>query len=157
MLDPRQRMAVNDLIVASAMAVDRDDLEGWLDCFDGECSYTIMPRENRERNYAVGLISCPTRAILTDRIVVLRKASKFNPHYDRHILGGTQILGVNGSLVRAETNFAVIQTTKEGVSKLFCAGCYEDRINLTGEAPKLKERVVLLDTFAVPNLIATPL
>lgn len=156
-LNADQRMAVADLVLAAAMLLDRDKLEDWLGCFARECSYSVMPRENRERNLPIAVIGCPSRAVLTDRVTVLRQAAKFNPHYDRHILGPTQILVAGGDSVTAETNFTIVQTTLEGTSKLFVAGCYEDSIVFENGDAKLKNRVVLLDTFAVPNLIATPL
>src|SRR5580704_13330161 len=97
----------------------------WLETFDPEARYQVIPRENRDLGLPIALISCTSREILADRINVLQSASKFNPHYDRHILGRTEIKSVNGQLVATETNFMIVQSSMEGISQLFCAGCYE--------------------------------
>lgn len=156
-LDPAQHIAVDDLIGDSAMLIDAGKFEEWVAFFEPEGRYIVIPRENREQGYDVALISCLSRNILADRITVLHRASKFNPHYDRHILSRTRIVGVEGKVVTAHTNFMIAQTTLEGTSKLFCAGCYEDKIAIGNGAAQFRERVAIIDTFSVPNLIATPI
>lgn len=150
------RQAAADLILDSVMLIDRVDLDGWIACFDETSSYTVLPRENRDRGYTAAVISCPTLDIIKDRLMVLEKSSKYNPHWDRHFLNGTQFLSYEDGIVTAQTNFMIVQSSLEGFSKLFVAGCYEDRIVMTDAGAKLRERVVVLDTFSVPNLIATP-
>lgn len=151
------KAAVEQLVVDSAMYIDRDEMDRWLDCFEESSSYVVMPRENRVLGLPVGIIHCATKDQIRDRIVCLRHANKFNPHFDRHIVGASRIVSVEGDLARSETNFMVVQTTKTGESRLFCAGCYEDVIRLHADTPRFVERIVLVDTFAVPTLLATPL
>jgi anthranilate 1,2-dioxygenase small subunit len=151
------RILVEDLITESAMLVDSLVLDRWLDCFQPDSRYMVIPKENRDRGLPAAIINCQTRAILEDRITVLHKASKFNPHVDRHILGRTRFLDEKDGVVKTETNFMIVQSTMEGFSKLFCAGVYEDSIQVTDGNAKFKERVAVVDTFSVPNLIATPI
>ena len=49
------------------------------------------------------------------------------------------------------------QTDPEGETRLFATGLYRDRIERAGDALRIAEKLVLLDTFAVPTLLATPL
>ena len=63
---------------------------------------------------------------------------------------------VADGVATVETNFLVVQTNKTGESRLFCAGCYEDRIRVRGDTAKFAERIAVLDTFSVPTLLATP-
>lgn len=156
-LDPAQHILIEDLIGDSAMLINEGKFEEFVASFEEDGRYIVLPRENREQGYEVALISCLSRAVLEDRILVLRRASKFNPHYDRHILSRTRIKSVEGDVVTAHTNFMVVQSTLEGMSKLFCAGCYEDRIKLGADKATFVERVAIIDTFSVPNLIATPI
>jgi anthranilate 1,2-dioxygenase small subunit len=51
----------------------------------------------------------------------------------------------------------VFQTDVEGESRLFATGLYQDTLVLAGGELKIADKVVLLDTFAVPHLLATPL
>lgn len=148
---------VEQLVLAAAMHIDRGELDRWLDCFEETSSYVVMPRENRVLGLPVGIIHCASKDQMRDRIVCLEHANKFNPHYDRHIVSASWIGAIEGELVRAETNFMVVQTSKTGESRLFCAGCYEDTIRFANGTARFAERIVLVDTFAVPTLLATPL
>jgi anthranilate 1,2-dioxygenase small subunit len=56
-----------------------------------------------------------------------------------------------------EANYAVFQTTLEGQSKLFSVGRYRDKIRLEGGTLRFCEKYVVVDTFSIPTLLATPL
>lgn len=154
--DPQVKEMVEQLILDSAMFIDRDELDRWMDCFEPEARYVVLPRENRALGLPVGIIHCENRARLEDRIVCLRHANKFNPHYDRHILSMSRIRSVENAIATAETNFMIVQTNKTGESRLFCAGVYEDRIRVNPDRARFVERIAVLDTFAIPTLLATP-
>ena len=154
--DPQLRGMVDHLLTRSVLLIDRDDLDGWLDCFEAESRYVVMPRDNRERGFPAALIHCDNKDRLRDRVVCLRHANKFNPHYDRHIVGAGNIHTVVDGVATVESSFMIVQTTLTGVSTLFCAGGYEDRIRVTGAEAKFVERIAVLDTFSVPTLLATP-
>lgn len=147
---------VERLLVDSAMFIDRDELDAWMACFEDEARYIVMPRENRALGLPVGIIHCENKARLEDRIVCLRHANKYNPHFDRHILSMPRILSVEGGVAAVETNFMVVQTNKTGESHLFCAGVYEDRIRVGDDTAKFAERIVVVDTFSIPTMLATP-
>ncbi len=155
-VDAAVREQVERLVVDSAMFIDRDELDAWVDCFEPDGRYIVLPRENRILGHPVGIIHCENRARIQDRIVCLSHANKYNPHFDRHIVSASRINDVTDGVAEVETNFLVVQTTKTGESRLFCAGCYEDRIRVTGDTAKFAERIAVLDTFSVPTLLATP-
>ena len=155
-IDPTVRELIERLVVDSAMFIDRDELDAWVACFEPEGRYIVMPRENRILGLPVGIIHCENRARIEDRIACLRHANKYNPHFDRHIISASRINAVADGVAEVETNFLVVQTTKTGESRLFCAGCYEDRIRLRGDTAKFAERIAVLDTFSVPTLLASP-
>ena len=142
-----------DFVVREARLLDEQRFDEWLGLFAAECRYQIIPRENFDRGLPAALIFCDNRAMLEDRIRALREANKFNIHSDRHLIGLPRIL--DGSLVEAP--FAVYQTDQEGESRLFATGLYRDRLELAGSRLKIHDKLILLDTFAVPSLLATPL
>jgi len=155
-LDADRKSRVERLIVDSAMFIDRDELDAWMACFEEDGRYIVMPRENRQLGLPVGVIHCENRARIEDRIVCLRHANKYNPHFDRHILSLPRILDCENGIASVETSFMIVQTSKTGESRLFCAGVYEDRIRVdTGQA-RFVERIAVIDTFAVPTMLATP-
>lgn len=147
------RAAVCDLLAEYGALIDAAKFDEWLDLFAEECRYQVIPRENFDRGLPVALIFCDSRAMLEDRIRALREANKYNIHTDRHIIGLPRIL--DGDLVEAP--FAVYQTDQEGESRLFATGLYRDRLAAVGPRLKIRDKLILLDTFAVPSLLATPL
>jgi anthranilate 1,2-dioxygenase small subunit len=148
------RDAVCDLLAEYGSLIDEGKFEEWLDLFAAECSYQVMPRENFDRGMPAALIFCDSRAMLEDRIRALREANKYNIHTDRHIIGLPRTLQ-GGVLVEAP--FAVYQTDQEGETRLFATGLYRDRLEIVSRRLKIRDKLILLDSFAVPSLLATPL
>jgi anthranilate 1,2-dioxygenase small subunit len=77
----------------------------------------------------------------------LRVASNYNIHSDRHVTGPPRIVAA----------FAVYQTEQENDTRLLATGLYRDRLEREGKALKISEKTVLVDSFAVLSLLATPL
>lgn len=153
----RDRFALYELFVAYGALIDAGEFDGWLGLFAERCTYHIMPRENYERGLPAGLVFCDSRAVLEDRIGALREANKYNIHWDRHLIGLPRLVGEEGGEALVEAPFAVFQTDQEGETRLFATGLYRDRIVGDTGALKFRDKLVLLDTFAVPSLLATPL
>lgn len=151
------RQQLYDLFAEYGARLDAADYDGWLGLFAAECAYQVLPRENADAGLPAALIFCDTRATLEDRIRALQDANKFNIHTDRHLIGLPRLIGAEGDSARVEAPFAVFQTDQDGATILFATGLY--RTKLVTEAGRLKiaDKLVLLDTFAVPSLLATPL
>ena len=150
------RGAVCDLLAEYGALIDMAKFDEWLDLFAEECRYQIIPRENFDRGLPAGLVFCDSRAMLEDRIRALREANKYNIHSDRHLIGLPRIAGEDGGVLLVEAPFAVYQTDQEGETRLFATGLYRDWI-VALPRPKFRDKLVLLDSFAVPSLLATPL
>ena len=148
---------VEDFILRSALMIDNGQFDDWLGCFADESLYIVIPRENKVRVLPGALIHCENKARLIDRITSLRVANKTNPHSDRHILSGSLITEISGDIASVQSSFLVVQTNLYGASILFCTGCYEDKIKLANDGEKLIERYVVVDSFSIPTMLATPL
>ena len=148
------RGAVCDLLAEYGALIDMAKFDEWLDLFAAECRYQIVPRENFDRGLPAALVFCDNRAMLEDRIRALREANKYNIHTDRHVIGLPRIFEDGRAL---EAPFAVFQTDQEGETRLFATGFYRDRLEILGRGLKIRDKLILLDTFAVPTLLATPL
>ena len=146
--------AVYDLFAEYGALIDLAKFDDWLDLFADECNYQILPWENFDRGLPAALVFCDSRAVLEDRLRALREANKYNIHTDRHLIGLPRILDDG---IAAEAPFVVYQTDQEGETRLFATGLYRDRLQLVGSRLKIRDKLVLLDTFAVPTLLATPL
>ena len=151
------RFALYDLFAVYGALIDAADFDAWLALFAATCTYHIVPRENYERGLPAGLVYCDNRELLEDRIHALREANKYNIHTDRHLIGLPRLIGEGGDAKLVEAPFAVYQTDQEGETRLFATGLYRDRIVAAAGGLKFRDKLVLLDTFAVPTLLATPL
>jgi len=151
------RFALYDLFATYGALIDAAEYDAWLALFAVTCTYRIVPLENYERGLPAGLVYCDSRAMLEDRIRALREANKYNIHTDRHLIGLPRLVGEAGDATLVEAPFAVYQTDQEGETRLFAAGLYRDRIVVEAGSLKFRDKLVLLDTFAVPSLLATPL
>jgi anthranilate 1,2-dioxygenase small subunit len=147
-------IAVYDHFAEYGALIDMAKFDEWLDLFAEECRYRIIPRENFDRGLPAALVFCDSRAMLEDRIRALREANKYNIHTDRHVIGLPRIVEDG---VTAEAPFAVYQTDQEGETRLFATGLYRDLLVSAGSRLRIRDKLVLLDTFAVPTLLATPL
>lgn len=151
------REAARDLLDEYVELIDADRLEEWLALFAEDCVYRVNARENEEQNLPAPILLCTNKNMLRDRITSLRNANEYNLHYDRHLVSGIRVKDTVDGIARVEANYAVIQTDMEGRSRIFSVGRYRDRVRWEGERLVLVEKLVVMDTFAVPTLLATPL
>jgi anthranilate 1,2-dioxygenase small subunit len=151
------RLALIDLFARYGALIDAGQYDEWLQLFAEECRYQVLPRENFERGLPAALIFCNTRAMLEDRIRALLEANKYNIHTDRHLIGLPHFVAAEGDGISVEAPFAVFQSDQEGESRLFATGLYRDRLIRSPGGFAIRDKLVLLDTFAVPSLLATPL
>jgi anthranilate 1,2-dioxygenase small subunit len=158
MIPGELRQAAQDLMDEYGERIDSDRLEEWLDLFTEDCVYRVMPRENVEQNLPAPLMLCTNKNQLRDRIVALRRANEFNLHYDRHVIGGVRVRPASAAgLWQVEASYAVFQTTLEGQSRLFSVGRYHDTLRAEGGTLLFREKLVVVDSFSIPTLLATPL
>jgi anthranilate 1,2-dioxygenase small subunit len=151
------RDLVYDLFAAYGALLDGAKYDEWLELFAEECRYNVVSRENYDQGLPAALIFCDSRAVLEDRIRALREANKYNIHTDRHLIGLPRLLSPDADGPAVEAPFALFQTDQEGATRLFAAGLYRDRLEMAAGSLKIRDQLVLLDTFAVPTLLATPL
>jgi len=152
-----ERRAIDDLISDYAEFIDSDRLEDWLDFFVEDCIYKIIPKENVDQGLPLTLMLCENKNMLRDRIASLREANIYNIHTDRHIVSGIRVHGKTNGAYDVTANYAVFQTNQEGATRVFSVGVYHDKIVFDGGVPKFKEKVVIVDTAAIPTLLSTPL
>lgn len=137
--------------------IDEDRLEQWPDLFVDDCVYQVISRENADRGLPTSAIYCDSRGMLVDRIVALRHANIYARHYYRHVLSNVNVKGLDGHELVVQSNYMVLQTLVEGDTHVFNAGKYLDRMVATPEGLRFKSKVVVFDTYRIPNLLVTPL
>jgi anthranilate 1,2-dioxygenase small subunit len=140
-----------------AATLDRQDLTAWVDCFTEDAFYTVISRENVERNQPVGLIYCEGRGMIADRAFALLKTAMFGPRYLRHMVSDLSVaMQLDGS-VRAGANFVVFEVlTDRPDARVLLVGEYRDVFVREGDALKLKERRCVYDNLLIPTALCIP-
>ncbi len=148
---------VSKLLSDYVECIDDDRLEDWPDLFVEDCLYQVIARENADRGLPTSAMYCDSRGMLRDRVVALRHANIYAKHYSRHLLSNVNVKGVQDGEVVVQSNYVVLQTLVEGDTRVFNAGKYLDRIVATPDGLRFKRKVVVFDTYRIPNLLVTPL
>lgn len=157
-LSPQElQFQVEQLLGAYVEAIDDDQLEKWPEFFVDECVYKIISRENADSGLPAATMFCDSKGMLRDRVVALRHANIYARHYYRHLLSNILVKEVDGLVACVQSNYLVLQTLLNGDTKVFNAGKYLDRVVFTEQGPRFLEKVVVFDTYRIPNLLVTPI
>jgi anthranilate 1,2-dioxygenase small subunit len=157
MISAAERDGVLAVLADYGWLIDEGRFDEWLDLFVEDCVYKVVPRENLTLGLPGCLMLCENKDMLRDRVTALREANKFNIHVPRHVIGLPRVTRVAADLLAVETAYTVFQSDQDGESRLFSVGSYLDRLQLVGGAPRFKEKLVIVDSFAIPSLLAAPL
>jgi anthranilate 1,2-dioxygenase small subunit len=158
---PALYVQIEDLNARYAQAIDDDQLEAWPEFFTADGTYAIVPRENIELGYEIAIVSCRNRAMMTDRVFAIRKASLYGPHRYRHIISRSLISAGDDDTIGAVTPFVVFQMRTDPIDfgrvETYALGEYRDVYVQTDDGLRLKSRLAVLDNSTVKTLLATPL
>lgn len=136
-----------------AAAIDDDRLEDWPGFFVDDCLYKITSADNLRDGNEAGIVFADSRAMLSDRVLALRRANIYERQTYRHIVGTPRLIGPN----EAETPFLVVRTMRDGRMDLFAAGRYRDQLQDDAGTPRFKQRIVICDSSHFDTLVAIPL
>lgn len=151
---------VERLLAEYAGCIDDDALERWPEFFTQDCLYRILTRDGYRNRWPAGVLHCEGRGMLADRILSMRRANIFEPHWYRHLVSSTRLKGEAGIDAgggwRLHSNFAIVRTMQTGEQALFLAGFYDDLV--VEQAGKLlfREKTVVLDSNRVDTLLVIP-
>lgn len=152
-----ERDGVLALLAEYGWLIDEGRFDDWLDLFAEDCVYKVVPRENLAFGLPGCLMLCESKDMLRDRVMALREANKFNIHVPRHMIGLPRVTRGPADVLAVEAAYTVYQSDQEGESRLYSVGCYLDRVSTAGGVLRFKEKLVIVDSFAIPSLLATPL
>jgi anthranilate 1,2-dioxygenase small subunit len=140
-----------------AEKLDRGDLTAWVDCFTEDGFYTVISRENFERNHPVGLIYCEGRAMIADRAFALLRTAMFGPRCLRHMISNLSVAPEENGTVRARANFIVFEMLMDRPEpRVLLVGEYRDMFAPEGPTLKLKERRCVYDSLLIPTALCIP-
>jgi len=137
--------------------IDQDDLERWPTFFTDDGLYRITTRDNYERGMPASFFYCNGRGMLHDRVLALRRANIYEPHYYRHLVSGTRLVCQEPTGWRFHTNFQVIRTMKTGEMSVFAVGFFNDLIVVSETQVLFKEKIVVCDSSRIDTLLVIPI
>ncbi|HTV28304.1 MAG TPA: aromatic-ring-hydroxylating dioxygenase subunit beta [Xanthobacteraceae bacterium] len=138
--------------------LDQQDLMAWVDCFTEDAFYTVISRENFDRDLPVGLIYCEGRGMIHDRAFALLKTAMFGPRYLRHMVANLIVMpaGPDGT-IHARANYVVFEVlTNRPEARLHQIGEYRDIFRRADGDLRLQERRCVYDNLLVPTALCIP-
>ena len=155
--DTALRLGIHELIAAYAETIDEDRLEEWPDLFGEPCKYLVTSRANHEAGMRQGVMYCATKGMMHDRVYAIRRATLFEPHRYRHVVGPIRVKSVAEGIATVHSHFMAARIMADGSMSLFAVGRYLDKIDVAGERFVFRERLAVLDSEKIDTLLAIPL
>jgi anthranilate 1,2-dioxygenase small subunit len=151
-----ERLMLMDLLAAYAARLDENALDAWLELFAEPAVYTLTTRENVMQRLPGSLLCCEGKDMLRDRVFYLQRGSAYTYTYARHLVSMSSARKLTDGSFELAANFALFQTDLEGESRLFGVGQYNDTVVVQEGAGRFLKKTVVLDTAAIPTLLAAP-
>jgi anthranilate 1,2-dioxygenase small subunit len=136
--------------------LDAGQIEAWPSFFTADAVYRITGRENADAGLPVGLVYCEGLGMIRDRAFAIAHTAMFAPRYLLHYVANTRILGLDGGVIAAQSNYLVLQTLVDEKTTIHQAGRYFDRFVREGDGLLLKERHCVYDTLLIDNSLVLP-
>lgn len=150
------RAELRDLYDDYANTLDDQKLENWIDYFTEDCHYRVISRENFDANLPLGLIYCMNKNMVRDRVMALRETTMYEPRSLRHFISGVQITALEGELIHAQANFAIMESLSDQEPSLNMVGRYIDTFIRIGNEIKIKSRDCVYDNYRIRNSLIIP-
>ncbi len=159
MIDPGVLARVDELQMKYFAALDRHDMNAWLECFAEEGSYTCITRENHDAGLPVAMMLDDTRARLKDRVKFINEvwSGTYEDYATRHFVQRFECTQGSGRRVSVRSNFIVSYTNRQGGSDILVTGVYEDDIDLSGSEARFKSKKAIMDTITTPRYLVYPI
>ncbi len=94
--------------------------------------------------------------MLEDRVVSIRKAMLYVPHYWLHLISGVRVTGVTEDAIEVRANYCIIRTMQDRLSELFQVGRYQDRLVRRGGQLLFAKKACIYDSVLIPNSLVYP-
>jgi anthranilate 1,2-dioxygenase small subunit len=158
-IDPLILARIDELQMKYLAALDRQDMNGWLDCFAEEASYICISRENQDAGLPVAMMLDDTHARLKDRVKFINEvwSGTYEAYATRHFIQRFECKQAGGERFNVLSNFIVSYTNRRGGSDILVTGVYEDEIDLAGGAARFMKKKAVMDTVTTPRYLVYPI
>jgi anthranilate 1,2-dioxygenase small subunit len=156
------RLEVEEFHTEYCNVLDRGALDHWVDFFAEDALYRITARENADAGLRVGLVYAEGRGMIRDRAFAILHTQMFAPRYMQHFTSNVRIVAVEGggtgegSLIKSQTNYLLLQTLVDGPTTIHQSGRYYDTFVRQGGRLLIRERQCVYDTVLIANDLVYP-
>jgi salicylate 5-hydroxylase small subunit len=95
--------------------------------------------------------------MLKDRAHAIQKTAMYGPRDIRHFFTGLIVREAAPELVRAESNFLIVETLNDALPRVFAVGRSYDEIRRHGEEFRFKTRRCVLTSNLIANTLIIPI
>jgi salicylate 5-hydroxylase small subunit len=156
-------MRIEDLYARYIAVLDEGRFDEWPAFFTEDCVYKVIPRENYDRRRPLATMAAESRGMLEDRVYGMKNTLFHQPYYQRHMLSGLFVRGVEegGRRILTQANYAIYRTKQNALSEVFNVGRYVDVI-VEGEGEQqgqllFAEKWCVFDSELIPNSLIYPI
>jgi 3-phenylpropionate/cinnamic acid dioxygenase small subunit len=144
--------AVRALIQRTAMLLDDEQFDAWVELFDAQGVYELTAYSTEIRKWMTWQLS--------DRETLERMLKEVHEHVRdpakrRHVVG-IPLVQIDGEGAEATSHFSIFRTSPDGVSSLFMVGCYQDQLVKRDGAWRYTAHKVVADTRVLDSFTHTP-
>ena len=151
------QLEIDQLNAAYAAALDEKRFDDWPGFFLEDGRYKVQGRENFDRGLPLALIALESQGMMKDRVYGVTQTIYHAPYYTRHMVSPAQVLAQEGSLIRAQSHYAVFRTRPGDSSEVYNVGRYIDEIVRTPDGLKFASRRCVYDSEMVLNSLIYPI
>jgi methanesulfonate monooxygenase small subunit len=142
---PPDRIAIQELVYRSCLALDARDYKGYLDLCHESFRYTVTAHSPEIRKDMIWLDH--DKAEMQTLFNNLPRHNSDHSPLARHANVYTVESAADGKSAAVVSTLQVYKTTLDGgATELFAIGRYLDTVSLEGDAPRLTKRIVRLET-----------
>jgi anthranilate 1,2-dioxygenase small subunit len=150
------RMEIEEFHAQYCWTLDCGDVETWPEYFTDDAVYRITARENADAGLPVGLVYADSKAMIRDRAFALKHTQMYAPRTLQHFVTNVRVLQVQGSEIRSQSNYLLLQTLVDGPTTIQQSGRYYDTFVRANARLLLKERQCIYDTVLIANDLVLP-
>jgi anthranilate 1,2-dioxygenase small subunit len=136
--------------------LDEGQLEKWPGFFTEDCRYRVISRENYDADLPHATLYCDGLNMIKDRVTALRETTVYEPRSLRHLVGGLQVLDVDGGLIKSQANFAIFESLSDREPQVNMVGRYVDAIVRRGSRFLFKDRFCVFDNYRIRTSLIIP-
>jgi 3-phenylpropionate/cinnamic acid dioxygenase small subunit len=144
--------AVRELVLRTAILLDDEKFEAWIDLFDATGTYEMAAYSTEIRRWMTWQLS--------DRDTLAQMLKDVEEHVRddtkrRHVVS-TPLVELDGERARVTSHFSLFRTSLEGHSSLYMVGCYEDQVVKRSDAWLYASHKVVIDTRMLDSFTHVP-